>query len=835
VRRHGEGYVDYVWQWPGDPRHVGPKESYVRGFTPWGWVIGTGIYLDDVEREIARIEKGIVKAAAGISLLMVLLLVNMVRYSHAIERERSRAMDELGETTERYRQLIEATTEGTLLVVDDRCRYANPRLLTWLGYTAAECALLALGDILPASSANAEAWAAAKKAVRGEPTPPGCSGELRRRDGGTTRCALSFAPVAAGTRGGLVLVAHDPARSAGPDDAQSATDDAHPAGSLLEHLPCGAFSARLDRRGTLVSRNPAAARWLRPPADGGEPALASLFGLQGAWDAFVDALRQTGMATARVPVPVEGASIATLDLRASLIRDTAGNPVSVVGVVEDVTAAEGHERERDALVERLQTPLLFLHQRVGALMVTGQLLPPELPVHKAAAWMSQRRQSAALVGSAPGSVAGIVTLRDLCDRVVAERRDSGVPLREVMTVPVSTVPANAPVYEALLCMHEHHVHHLGVVAEDGNIAGLVSDRDLLPFQNYGTTVLTREIARATFVEDVVRGCRRTPHIVRALLDSGALPRNVTRLVASVCDAATERFVELAIEELGPPPGRFAFLALGSQSRHEQTLATDQDNAIVYVPAADEDASAAYFLELGKRVCGWLTQAGYQPCHGHVMASNRIWCRTVKAWKTHYRYWISSAEPEELQLFSMCFDFRAVAGDAALEKELREGIQSALVEAREFFAHFARHALQFKPPVVLLGRVFAVAGREKRRGVLDLKDAMLPVVSFARLYALRYDIDRTHTLERIDALVERGLLPAATRDEIAVAYEFLMRLRLREQSRALQEAGAPDNLLPLRRLGYAEKAMLRQAFAQIRAIQARIGYDFLGGIQQAGQG
>ena len=67
VRQAGEGYIDYVWQWKDDPQRLEPKESYVKGFEPWGWVIGTGIYTDDVNAEIARIEQGLINTSLVIS------------------------------------------------------------------------------------------------------------------------------------------------------------------------------------------------------------------------------------------------------------------------------------------------------------------------------------------------------------------------------------------------------------------------------------------------------------------------------------------------------------------------------------------------------------------------------------------------------------------------------------------------------------------------------------------------------------------------------------------------------------------------------------------------
>ena len=48
VKRQGQGYVDYYWAKPGQDKPV-PKISYVNEFKPWGWIIGSGIYVDDVD------------------------------------------------------------------------------------------------------------------------------------------------------------------------------------------------------------------------------------------------------------------------------------------------------------------------------------------------------------------------------------------------------------------------------------------------------------------------------------------------------------------------------------------------------------------------------------------------------------------------------------------------------------------------------------------------------------------------------------------------------------------------------------------------------------------
>ncbi|EKD89080.1 MAG: PAS/PAC sensor signal transduction histidine kinase, partial [uncultured bacterium] len=116
VQRDGEGYIDYVWQWKDDPDRLEPKESFVKLFQPWGWIIGTGIYIDDVNLEIGKIEKEIITTSLIVSVIIILLLLYVLQQSLQIEKGRQDVLDELRESTERYHTVIETMTEGTLLV-----------------------------------------------------------------------------------------------------------------------------------------------------------------------------------------------------------------------------------------------------------------------------------------------------------------------------------------------------------------------------------------------------------------------------------------------------------------------------------------------------------------------------------------------------------------------------------------------------------------------------------------------------------------------------------------------------------------------------------------------
>ncbi len=53
-KTHGAGFVDYMWPKPGEEKPV-PKISYVRLYEPWGWILGSGIYINDVRNDVNRL------------------------------------------------------------------------------------------------------------------------------------------------------------------------------------------------------------------------------------------------------------------------------------------------------------------------------------------------------------------------------------------------------------------------------------------------------------------------------------------------------------------------------------------------------------------------------------------------------------------------------------------------------------------------------------------------------------------------------------------------------------------------------------------------------------
>jgi len=134
VQKSGSGYVEYLWQWKDEPSQVGPKLSYVRLFPEWGWIIGTGVYLDDVaaerrniHQELAALSFGFLAAILLVSSFILLRSLREVRRRLAAEKERDDYRDHLEvlvsrRTAELRKALASVKTLNGLLPICTSCK-----------------------------------------------------------------------------------------------------------------------------------------------------------------------------------------------------------------------------------------------------------------------------------------------------------------------------------------------------------------------------------------------------------------------------------------------------------------------------------------------------------------------------------------------------------------------------------------------------------------------------------------------------------------------------------------------------------------------------------------
>ena len=87
-----------------------------------------------------------------------------------------------------------------------------------------------------------------------------------------------------------------------------------------------------------------------------------------------------------------------------------------------------------------------------------------------------------------------------------------------------------------------------------------------------------------------------------------------------------------------------------------------------------------------------------------MAKNPRWNLSRSVWRQQFSHWIHNADPQELLELNMLFDFRCVAGEQQLARELRTWVFDEMEAYPLFFMHFAQNALLYKPPMSLSGNI-----------------------------------------------------------------------------------------------------------------------------------
>ena len=452
-----------------------------------------------------------------------------------------------------------------------------------------------------------------------------------------------------------------------------------------------------------------------------------------------------------------------------------------------------------------------------------------LPIQAAAAIMTEHNSSSIFIREPGADLVGVVTDNDLRKKVTATGLDILRPVSEIMSSPLHTVPSNALVFEALMQMMQQNIKHLGVRDADNEVAGVITNRDLLKVQGQSPFFIVREISGARLVNQIVQIRQQVPRLVQTLINTGAKAQNITRFLTTVSESILKKIIGFAMDDIGPPPAKFIFMVLGSEGRQEQTLKTDQDNAIIFedVPEGSREEVAAYFLSFGEKVCTWLNDVGYDFCKGGVMAKNPQWCQPLSRWKKYFSEWIHTAEPEALLQASIFFDFRGAFGDMSLVDDLRKYLFASLDGWPGFFRHMAENALYFTPPIGFF-RNFLVESKGEHRDTFNIKAAMQPVVDYARIYALNYNIDETNTFERINQLLNMEKISLQEHNELETAYSYLMQQRFATQVKAaMEENGKPDNYINPKHLSRIEQTMLKEIFKRIEKFQGKLSFDFTG--------
>lgn len=444
----------------------------------------------------------------------------------------------------------------------------------------------------------------------------------------------------------------------------------------------------------------------------------------------------------------------------------------------------------------------------------------DTPIDTALRMMHEAKIGSMIVVTPAGEPLGIFTRHDILDRVVLSHADLQKPIATVMTAAPHTIPAESSAHDAALAMAHYGIRHLPIL-DGGKLIGVVTERDLFALQRVSMREIRRTIAGSNDLPALVESARDIRRLASHMLRQGGSAEQITQIISTLNDALARRLIKQEQERHAIPELNWCWLAFGSEGRYEQTLASDQDNGLIFADSQDlpEEAMRERLLPFAQSVNQALDACGFPLCKGGIMAGNPRWCLSLREWRERFAGWIRDPEPEALLRAEIFFDFRPLYGRDPLADALREHLLQLTRDDNRFLRALAEAALRSGPPLGLL-RDFVVEEEGEHRGTINLKlSGARLFVDAARIFGLAASVPATSTEQRLRLGGGRLGMPAAEIDAFIEAFYFIQLLRLRASDSGALNRVDPDTL------NEVDRRILKESFRQARKLQTRLALDY----------
>ena len=493
------------------------------------------------------------------------------------------------------------------------------------------------------------------------------------------------------------------------------------------------------------------------------------------------------------------------------------------------STVEQNERENDMMVTRVRR---LLSRSPVMIVETAS-------VHEAARMMTENHVSAILLVAEAAAdddrsftgqdgrhwrLTGILTDQDLRVRVLAAGGSVETRLADIKHDRLITTQSDESVYEAMLAMLRNNVHHLPVLHRRRPV-GVVHLSDIVRYETHSSLYLVTNI----FNQGSVKGLVRLMPDVRAaflrLVDDGATSLMIGEAMSSIGRSLIRRLIELAEHELGPPPVPYCFMVNGSMARNDQTISTDQDNALILDDSFDPEQHDEWFATLAKRVSDGLDACGYPYCQGGIMATNDKWRQPLSVWRRYFEEWINEPDPERLLHSSIFFDLDGVYGEERFVEQLQDLVAERASQSPLFLAAMARNALNRTPPLGFF-RTFVMEKDGRHNNSINIKRrGTAPLVDVIRVHALAVGSRSQTSFDRLDDITRANTLPAGQADKLRYALEFLSMVRIRHQAHDLKHHHTPDNNIEPENVSDDERHNLKDAFQVLSNAQKFLRFRY----------
>lgn len=483
-------------------------------------------------------------------------------------------------------------------------------------------------------------------------------------------------------------------------------------------------------------------------------------------------------------------------------------------LAEQIKLARNHG-ESDALVMRVQD---MMSQK----LVTCS---PTHSIQEVATLMSQHRVSSILIME-ENQLQGIITERDIVERVVVKNRSLQDEAQQIMTRNPHTISRFSYYYDALSALLLKGVKHLPVT-DHNVVCGMISLSDLMRKKNESMmkTINSIESADAHSLYQVKKAIY---DVFETLLKEKVPMVQSLDIVTKLYDRLMKRAVEIAIEDLSQteglkPPVAFNLYAMGSSGRGEQFMLTDQDHFLVFEDNDNEEAAQSYFKMLGEKIVQYLELVGYARCKGLMMSSEETWRGTISEWQNRVREWGVRSTNDHLLLAINFFSYRMVYGTDQLHHKFETELKKTLKRCNMFLYRLTE--LEKENPVTSLGQPILSLFKLAKKSIDMKKEILFPYHHGLQILSMIHGVLSGTPFERIDALEKKGVLTDSNATDIKEAVNQVLTLYVNLRWRQIKNEEESSSVLHFATLSTREKEELIISMKLLKELQNKIFYHF----------
>ena len=497
----------------------------------------------------------------------------------------------------------------------------------------------------------------------------------------------------------------------------------------------------------------------------------------------------------------------------------------------DFSEVEGTIRLKQAVEDNSDDANSLTTSKVKTLLSRDLvMLKNTTSIQDVAKVMAEENVSAALINDPTiihedgSNLVGIITQHDLCAKVIATGMSVDNPVSDVMSTELMSLDHNAYVSEAMLMMLRYNVHHLPILKNKQPI-GLIEVADIIRYESQNSLLLSGSIFQQQNIEDLVLLSKQLKDCFVRMVNEDANSHMIGSAMSEIGRSFKQRLLELAEEELGQPPVPYCFLALGSMARDEQLIVTDQDNGIILDNSYDDALHGEYFEKLSKFVCDGLAACGYTYCTGDIMATNPEHRKTQLQWEECFADWIDNPNPQALLNCSIFFDLTGVYGRVKWAEQLNAFILRRAKKNNRFLACLARNALNRTPPLGFF-KNFVMEKDGRHNTIINLnRRGTAPLADLIRVHGLAIGSQSQNSFERLEDIIEAGILPPSKGQDLHHAMELISLVRLRHQALDIESEIEPDNNIEPENMSEFERRNLKDAFLVLSNAQNFLKYRY----------